>query len=184
MRVMGIAGWSGAGKTTLLSRLIPVLVARGFSVSTIKHAHHHFDVDYPGKDSHTHRVAGATEVLVSSPNRFALMHELRGEAEPDLARLLSMLAPVDFVLVEGYKPEPLPKIEVHRVANGKPVIYPNDPTILAVATDDVRDETDRTFIALEDAEALADFVVARAVAIEDLLKILGTGNSAEARITR
>lgn len=176
MRVMGIAGWSGAGKTTLLSRLIPVLVARGFSVSTIKHAHHHFDVDYPGKDSHTHRVAGATEVLVSSVNRFALMHELRGEAEPNLAHLLSLLAPVDFVLVEGYKPEPLPKIEVHRVANGKPLIYPNDPTVLAIATDDAQGGADVAFIALEDAEALADFVVANSVAIEDILGRLGTGS--------
>jgi molybdopterin-guanine dinucleotide biosynthesis protein B len=176
MRVMGIAGWSGAGKTTLLSRLIPVLVARGFSVSTIKHAHHHFDVDYPGKDSHTHRVAGATEVLVSSVNRFALMHELRGAAEPNLAHLLSMLAPVDFVLVEGYKPEPLPKIEVHRVANGKPLIYPNDPTVLAVATDDAQAGADVALIALEDAEALADFVVAHAVTIEDILGRLGTGS--------
>ena len=176
MRVMGIAGWSGAGKTTLLSRLIPVLVGRGFSVSTIKHAHHHFDVDYPGKDSHTHRVAGATEVLVSSVNRFALMHELRGAAEPNLAHLLSLLAPVDFVLVEGYKPEPLPKIEVHRVANGKPLIYPNDPTVLAVATDDAQAGADVALIALEDAEALADFVVAHAVAIEDILGRLRTGS--------
>jgi molybdopterin-guanine dinucleotide biosynthesis protein B len=176
MRVMGIAGWSGAGKTTLLSRLIPVLVVRGFSVSTIKHAHHHFDVDYPGKDSHTHRVAGATEVLVSSVNRFALMHELRGAAEPNLAHLLSLLAPVDFVLVEGYKPEPLPKIEVHRVANGKPLIYPNDPTVLAVATDGAQAGADVALIALEDAEALADFVVAHAVAIEDILGRLGTGS--------
>ena len=176
MRVMGVAGWSGAGKTTLLSRLIPVLVGRGFSVSTIKHAHHHFDVDYPGKDSHTHRVAGATEVLVSSVNRFALMHELRGAAEPNLAHLLSLLAPVDFVLVEGYKPEPLPKIEVHRVANGKPLIYPNDPTVLAVATDDAQAGADVALIALEDAEALADFVVAHAVAIEDILGRLRTGS--------
>ena len=172
---MGIAGWSGAGKTTLLSRLIPVLVGRGFSVSTIKHAHHHFDVDYPGKDSHTHRVAGAKEVLVSSVNRFALMHELRGEAEPNLAHLLSMLAPVDFVLVEGYKPEPHPKIEVHRRANGKPLIYPNDPTVVAVATDDAEIGTEMTFIALEDAEALADFVVGHALSIGDVLRRLEVG---------
>ena len=172
MRVMGIAGWSGAGKTTLLSRLIPVLVGRGFSVSTIKHAHHHFDVDYPGKDSHTHRVAGATEVLVSSVNRFALMHELHGEAEPSLAQLLSMLAPVDFVLVEGYKPEPHPKIEVHRVANGKPFLYPNDPTILALASDAAIADRNVTLPALENAEELADFVQENAVSVEDVLRVL------------
>jgi len=172
MRVMGIAGWSGAGKTTLLSRLIPVLVGRGFSVSTIKHAHHHFDVDYPGKDSHTHRVAGATEVLVSSVNRFALMHELRGEAEPSLAQLLSMLAPVDFVLVEGYKPEPHPKIEVHRVANGKPFLYPNDPTILALASDAAIADRNVTLLALEIAEELVDFVQENAVSVEDVLRVL------------
>ncbi len=172
MRVMGIAGWSGAGKTTLLSRLIPVLVGRGFSVSTIKHAHHHFDVDYPGKDSHTHRVAGAKEVLVSSVNRFALMHELRGEAEPNLAHLLSMLAPVDFVLVEGYKPEPHPKIEVHRVANGKPFLYRNDPTILALASDAAIADRNVTLLALENAEELADFVQENAVSVQDVLRVL------------
>lgn len=172
MRVMGIAGWSGAGKTTLLSRLIPVLVGRGFSVSTIKHAHHHFDVDYPGKDSHMHRVAGAKEVLVSSVNRFALMHELRGEAEPSLAQLLSMLAPVEFVLVEGYKPEPHPKIEVHRVANGKPFLYPNDPTILALASDAEIADRNVTLLALENAEELADFVQENAVSVEDVLRVL------------
>ena len=172
MRVMGIAGWSGAGKTTLLSRLIPVLVGRGFSVSTIKHAHHHFDVDYPGKDSHTHRVAGAKEVLVSSVNRFALMHELRGEAEPSLAQLLSMLAPVDFVLVEGFKPEPHPKIEVHRVANGKPFLYRNDPTILALASDAAIADRNVTLLALENAEELADFVQENAVSVQDVLRVL------------
>ena len=151
---------------------MPELVRRGLSVSTIKHAHHHFDVDYPGKDSHTHRVAGATEVLVSSVNRFALMHELRGEAEPSLAQLLSMLAPVDFVLVEGYKPEPHPKIEVHRVANGKPFLYPNDPTILALASDAAIADRNVTLLALENAEELADFVQENAVSVEDVLRVL------------
>lgn len=172
MRAMGIAGWSGAGKTTLLSRLIPVLVGRGFSVSTIKHAHHHFDVDYLGKDSHTHRVAGATEVLVSSMNRFALMHELRGAKEPNLAQLLLMLAPVDFVLVEGFKPEPHPKIEVHRLANGKPFLYPNDPTILALASDAAIADASFTVLALENAEELADFVQENAVSVTDVLRLL------------
>ncbi|MFY9990551.1 MAG: molybdopterin-guanine dinucleotide biosynthesis protein B, partial [Rhodoplanes sp.] len=114
MRVIGLAGWSGAGKTTLLTRIIPRLVGRGLTVSTVKHAHHGFDVDHPGKDSYAHRVAGATEVLVSSAVRFALMHELRGAPEPELAQLLGKLAPVDLVLVEGFKREPHPKLEVYR----------------------------------------------------------------------
>ena len=118
MKVIGIAGWSGAGKTTLLTRVIPLLAARGWRVSTIKHAHHQFDVDQPGKDSHTHRQAGATEVLVSSANRFALMHELRGEPELSLGALLEKLAPVDLVLVEGFKREAHPKLEVYRASVG------------------------------------------------------------------
>src|SRR3954452_18962426 len=112
MKIIGIAGWSGAGKTTLLTRVIPCLTARGLRVSTIKHAHHDFDVDQPGKDSHTHRLAGATEVLVSSSRRFALMHELRGEDEPALAALLCRLSPVDLVVIEGFKREAHPKLEV------------------------------------------------------------------------
>ena len=112
MRIIGLAGYSGSGKTTLLSKAIPRLIARGLAVSTLKHAHHEFDVDQPGKDSHTHRMAGATEVLVASSRRFALMHELRGEAEPSLAALLGKLAPVDLVVIEGYKSEPHPKLDV------------------------------------------------------------------------
>src|SRR3984893_16504179 len=116
MRIIGLAGWSGAGKTTLLARLIPDIIARGLTVSTVKHAHHAFDVDQPGKDSHTHRLAGATEVLVASAKRFALMHELRAAPEPSLRELLARLAPVDLVIVEGYKREPHPKLEVHRAS--------------------------------------------------------------------
>src|SRR3954468_24560260 len=121
MRVIGLAGWSGAGKTTLLAKVIPRLIARGVCVSTIKHAHHDFDVDQPGKDSHTHRTAGATEVLVSSARRWALMHELRGEGEMGLDALLAKLAPVDLVLVEGFKKQAHPKLEVYRKVTGKPL---------------------------------------------------------------
>jgi len=135
MRLIGLSGWSGAGKTTLLTRLIPVLAARGVSVSTIKHAHHAFDVDVPGKDSWAHRQAGARQVLVSSSNRWALMTELRGAPEPDLPALLGQLAPVDLVIVEGFKFDAHPKIEVHRGANGKPWRHPEDPAIRAIASD-------------------------------------------------
>jgi molybdopterin-guanine dinucleotide biosynthesis protein B len=135
MKVIGLAGWSGAGKTTLLTRLIPYLVAEGVRVSTIKHAHHDFDIDTPGKDSWEHRQAGASEVLVSSGRRWALMHELRGQAEPRLPELLAKMARVDLVVVEGYKSEPHRKIEVHRAANGKPPLHPDDSAIVGIATD-------------------------------------------------
>lgn len=157
MRVIGFAGWSGAGKTTLLRRLIPVLVGRGFRVSTVKHAHHGFDVDKPGKDSWVHREAGATEVLVGSANRWALMHELRDEAEPDLAGLLSRLSPVDLVLVEGFKRGPHPKIEVHRAALGKSLLHPDDPGVVAMAASPVMDAP-IPVVDLDDMEAVADLV--------------------------
>jgi molybdopterin-guanine dinucleotide biosynthesis protein B len=172
MRVIGLAGWSGAGKTTLISRLIPELTRRGYTVSTIKHAHHRFDVDYPGKDSYVHRTAGAREVLVASGERFALMHELRGAPEPDLRHLLSLLSPVDFVLIEGYKPEPLAKIEVHRVENGKPFIFPDDSTIVAVATDHASEFKNPPKYELSDAFGLADCIVANAMPLADLLGYL------------
>src|SRR6185295_17268571 len=135
MKVIGIAGWSGAGKTTLLTRVIPCLTGRGMRVSTIKHAHHDFDVDQPGKDSHTHRTAGATEVLVSSANRWALMHEMRGEGEMALDALLVKLSQVDLVLVEGFKTQAHPKLEVYRASLGKPPLHPGDENIVAVASD-------------------------------------------------
>ena len=135
-RVVGLAGWSGSGKTTLLKRLLPELTARGLRVSTIKHAHEAFDVDVPGKDSYEHRAAGAHEVLVASANRFALVHELRGDPERTLPELLALLAPVDVVIVEGFKRERHPKIEVHRAALAKPLLFPEDPTIRALVTDD------------------------------------------------
>jgi molybdopterin-guanine dinucleotide biosynthesis protein B len=158
MKVLGLAGWSGAGKTTLLVRLIPALKARGLSVSTIKHAHHQFDVDTPGKDSWRHRDAGATEVMVASSYRFALMHELRGAPEPELPELLSKMAAVDLVLVEGFKRSNHPKIEVHRAANGKPLLYPDDEAIIAVASDDAIDTGGRARLPLDDVEAVAVFV--------------------------
>lgn len=157
-RMIGIVGWSGAGKTTLLARLIPELVGRGHRVSTLKHAHHSFDVDHPGKDSHAHRLAGATEVLVSSRNRFALIHELRDEVEWTLPRLLSRLAPVDLVLVEGFKREAHPKIEVFRQANGKPPLHPDDPMVLAIATDTPFAGLTVPQAGLDDVHTIADFV--------------------------
>ena len=135
MRIIGLAGWSGAGKTTLLTRLIPYLTDQGLRVATIKHAHHGFDVDVPGKDSYEHRRAGAAQVLVSSSRRWALMTELSGAVEPGLAFLLGRLNPADLVIVEGFKREPHPKIEVFRAENGKPWLHPDDPWIHAVASD-------------------------------------------------
>ena len=165
MNVIGIAGWSGAGKTTLLTRVIPCLTARGLRVSTLKHAHHAFDVDQPGKDSHTHRVAGATEVLISSANRFALMHELRGAPEWTLRALLAKLSAVDLGLVEGFKRETHPKLEVFRAVVGKPMLHPDDPNIVAVARDG---ETAARVpvVSLDDIEAVADILVAKALPLD------------------
>jgi molybdopterin-guanine dinucleotide biosynthesis adapter protein len=158
VRLIGLAGWSGSGKTTLLSKLLPELIARGRSVSTLKHAHHDFDVDKPGKDSHTHRLAGAREVLISSARRWALMHELRGEPELSLRELLTHLSPVDLVIVEGYKTHDHPKLEVHRAAVGKPLLHPNDPNIVGVASDARPPNLTLPFAALDDVEAIADLV--------------------------
>jgi molybdopterin-guanine dinucleotide biosynthesis protein B len=133
MKVIGIAGWSGAGKTTLISRVIPYLRQQGLRISVIKHAHHDFDVDIPGKDSWVHRQSGAEEVLVSSANRWVLMHELRGVEEPKLPELLQKMSPVDLVVIEGFKSQPIRKIEVHRKVNGKPLLFPGDPAIAGIA---------------------------------------------------
>jgi molybdopterin-guanine dinucleotide biosynthesis adapter protein len=168
MKVIGIAGWSGAGKTTLLTRMIPLLVARGLRVSTIKHAHHGFDVDQPGKDSHTHRTAGATEVLISSANRFALMHELRGAPELRLAALLEKLSPVDLVLVEGFKRETHPKLEVYRAVVGKPLLAPDDPNVVAI-TSDGPVAARVPVVSLDDIEAVADILIAKAAPRDALL---------------
>jgi molybdopterin-guanine dinucleotide biosynthesis protein B len=158
VRLIGLAGWSGSGKTTLLAKLLPVLIARGRVVSTIKHAHHAFDVDQPGKDSHTHRLAGAHEVLVSSAKRWALMHELRGATEPTLAELVPHLTPVDLVIVEGFKTQSHAKLEVHRSAVGKPLLYPDDPNIVALASDTQPTNLPLPFAALADVEAIANLV--------------------------
>ncbi|MFL1463601.1 molybdopterin-guanine dinucleotide biosynthesis protein B [Roseococcus sp. DSY-14] len=156
MRIIGLAGWSGAGKTTLLTRIIPVLVARGVRVATLKHAHHAFDVDQPGKDSHTHRQAGAAQVLVASAARWVLMTELRGAPEPGLRDLLARLDPADLVLVEGFKREAHAKIEVHRAANGKGWLHEGDPRILAVASDVPPPPGAPPHLPLDDAPAIAD----------------------------
>lgn len=158
MRLYGIVGWKNAGKTGLMERLVTEVTGRGYSVSTVKHAHHTFDVDHEGKDSHRHRLAGATEVLLSSRNRFALMHELRGEDEPKLEELLTRLAPVDLLLVEGYKRDAHPKVEAHRARTGNPLIAPDDPTIRAVASD-VPLAIDRPVFDLNDAKGVADFIL-------------------------
>ncbi|MEL6100144.1 MAG: molybdopterin-guanine dinucleotide biosynthesis protein B [Pseudomonadota bacterium] len=158
MKLYGVVGWKNAGKTGLMERLVADITGRGLSVSTVKHAHHTFDVDHPGKDSHRHRIAGATEVLLASRNRFALMHELREEDEPRLEDLLSKLAPVDLVLVEGYKRDAHPKVEAHRQETGNPLIAPDDPTIRAVASDTPLD-LDRPVFDLNDTKAVADFIL-------------------------
>lgn len=160
MRIFGVVGWKNAGKTGLMERLVTEITGRGFTVSTIKHAHHTFDVDHPGKDSHRHRVAGATEVLLASRNRFALMHELRAEEEPTLEALLTKLAPVDLVLIEGYKRDKHPKVEAHRAETGNPLIAPDDPTIKAVASDSAM-TLDRPVFDLDDTPAIADFILAQ-----------------------
>jgi molybdopterin-guanine dinucleotide biosynthesis protein B len=162
MRVIGLAGWSGAGKTTLLVKAIPRLVARGFRVSTLKHAHHSFDVDQPGKDSFEHRAAGATEVLVGAASRWALVHELRNEDEPNLQALLRHLSPVDLVVIEGYKRAPHPKIEVHRAAVGKPLLHPDDPNIMAIAADGPLPGAKVPVIPLDDVEAVVDAMLVHA----------------------
>jgi molybdopterin-guanine dinucleotide biosynthesis protein B len=168
MKVIGIAGWSGAGKTTLLTRVIPRLIARGMRVSTIKHAHHDFDIDQPGKDSHTHRTAGATEVLVSSANRWALMHEMRGDSEMALDALLAKLSQVDLVLVEGFKKQAHPKLEIYRAVVGKPLLHPEDPNIVAIASDG-KVEASLPVVPLDDIEAVADILVDKAAPLDTVM---------------
>ncbi len=175
MRIIGLAGWGNSGKTTLITQVIPRLVARGLKVSTVKHAHHEFQIDHPGKDSHVHRMAGATEVLVGSMNRFAIIHELRGEPEPGLPELLSRMASVDLVIVEGYKTHPHPKLEVHRAANGKPLLFPEDSCIVAVASDVPLPDAELPVIALDDIEKIADVLTVEAVPLADLLALRGDG---------
>ncbi len=167
MRIIGLAGWSGSGKTTLITRLVPCLARRGLKVSTLKHAHHGFDLDQPGKDSFMHREAGASEVVVSSAKRFAILHELRGEGEWSLPALVTKMSPVDLVLVEGFKRDAFPKLEIHRAGNGKPLIHPDDPHIVAIASDVALPQALVPVIGLDDIEAIADLVNAKAVAISE-----------------
>jgi molybdopterin-guanine dinucleotide biosynthesis adapter protein len=160
--VLGIAGWSGSGKTTLIEKLIPVLTRDGLRVSTVKHAHHQAELDPPGKDSWRHRQAGALDVLLVTSNRFALMHELRGEPEPELGAMLTRLSPCDLVLVEGFKRHPIDKIEVHRERLGKPWLYPEDQRILAVISD-VPPPDEMRYFGLEDIASIAAFIRATIV---------------------
>ena len=158
MKVIGIAGYSGSGKTTLIEKVIPVLVREGLRVSLIKHAHHEFDVDHPGKDSYRHRHAGCGEVLVSSSKRWALMHELRDAPEPPLEDLVAKMSPVDLLLVEGWKRHPHPKLEVYRPSLGKPLLYPQDPHVVAIASDEPI-AAPIPLLPIADAAAVADFIL-------------------------
>jgi molybdopterin-guanine dinucleotide biosynthesis adapter protein len=159
MQIFGLAGWSGSGKTTLMVRLLPALVARGLRVSTVKHAHHAFDVDQPGKDSYAHRAAGATEVLITSARRWALMHELRGAPEATLEDLVAHMTPVDLLIVEGFKRHGHDKLEVFRRELGKPLLAPDDPRIAAVASDGPVPEARVPVLDLDDAAGIAAFIV-------------------------
>ncbi len=162
LRTIGFAGWSGAGKTTLIRQVIARLVQQGLRVATLKHAHHDFDIDHPGKDSWEHRRAGAAEVLVVSDTRWALMHELNGAPEPSLPELLAKLAPADLVLIEGFKRSPHPKIEVFRAANAKPPLHPGDDSIIAIAADIAFPEAGRPVLPLDDIVAITNFILAHA----------------------
>ena len=157
MKIFGVTGWKNSGKTGLMERLITEFTARGLSVSSIKHAHHSFDIDHPGRDSYRHRDAGARQVLLASRNRWALMHELRDEDEPSLGDLLKQLSPVDVVLIEGYKRDRHPKIEAHRKETGQPLIAPEDETIVAVASD-ASVAIDRPVLDLNDTASIANFI--------------------------
>ena len=171
MRIIGLAGWSGSGKTTLITKAIPRLLARDVRVSTIKHAHHGFDLDQPGKDSFMHRTAGATEVVISSAKRWAVLHELREEGEWNLPDLVSKLSAVDLVLVEGFKRDKLvPKLEIHRAANGKPLLFPEDSSIVAIACDGPVPGAKIPVIDLNDIESICDMLLKHAVLVKDALK--------------
>jgi molybdopterin-guanine dinucleotide biosynthesis protein MobB len=173
MRIIGLAGWSGSGKTTLVTKLIPRLIARGIKVSTLKHAHHGFDLDQPGKDSFFHRAAGATEVIISSAKRWAILHELREETEWDLGALVAKMSPVDLVLVEGFKRDNFPKLEIHRAANGKPLIHPEDPHVVAIASDVALPKAQVPVIDLNDIEAIADLLLQHAVSLTEAVATRG-----------
>ncbi|NVK19563.1 MAG: molybdopterin-guanine dinucleotide biosynthesis protein B [Methylocystaceae bacterium] len=158
MKIFGIVGTSGSGKTTLLEQIIPILRERGLSISTIKHTHHQFDVDKPGKDSYRQREAGAEEVMLASRHRWALLHEIREQDEPEIEDLLKHMSPVDLVLVEGFKKHAHPKIEIYRPANGRDPLWPHDETILAVASDEISNLDSHDLIDLNDVSAIANFI--------------------------
>jgi len=157
MKIFGIAGYSGSGKTTLIERLIPLFTGGGLRVSLIKHAHHGFDIDHPGKDSYRHRHAGCGEVLVTSKLRWALMHELRSEQEPTLEEMIKLIAPCDLLLIEGYKRDPLDKLEVYRSTLGEPPLFPEDPNIVAIASDQSIDTRLPQF-SVDDVPAIGAFI--------------------------
>jgi molybdopterin-guanine dinucleotide biosynthesis protein B len=184
MRIIGLAGWSGSGKTTLIKKLIPSLIARGSSVSTLKHAHHGFDLDQPGKDSFFHRTAGATEVIISSARRWAILHELREEPEWDLPALVAKMSPVDLVLVEGFKRDAFPKLEIHRAANGKPLIHPDDPHIVAIAADIALPQAKIPVIDLNNVEAIADLLLKYAAPVAASTPPQGVYGAAHRRLLR
>lgn len=158
MKIFGFAGYSGSGKTTLIEQLIPLITARGITVSLIKHAHHTFDIDHPGKDSYRHRNAGCSEVLITSSRRWALIHELRGAPEPELAEQVKHLSPCDLLLVEGYKRERIPKLEVYRAQVGEPLIHPHDENVVAIAADAPLNTALRQFD-LNAPGPIADFIL-------------------------
>jgi molybdopterin-guanine dinucleotide biosynthesis protein B len=168
MRIIGLAGWSGSGKTTLVTGVIPVLVKRGLKVATVKHAHHEFDTDQPGKDSWMHRQAGASEVAIVSSRRWAIMHELRGELEPALVDVLAKLSPVDLVIVEGFKRHSHPKLEVYRAAVGKPLLHPDDDCIVAVATDAPLPQAQVPVLMLDNFDSVATMFEAEAVPLDQI----------------
>ena len=159
MKIFGLAGWSGSGKTTLMVNLIPELVGRGLSVSTMKHAHHDFDIDQPGKDSYEHRQAGAREVMISASKRWALMHEVRKEVEPSVDELIARMTPVDLLLVEGFKWHAHSKMEIYRPILGKPLLQNNDPNIVAVASDENIDDLTVPVFDLNNIISIADFII-------------------------
>jgi molybdopterin-guanine dinucleotide biosynthesis adapter protein len=170
MRVIGLAGWSGSGKTTLVTKVIPVLVERGLRLATVKHAHHDFDTDRPGKDSWLHRRAGASEVAIVSARRWAIVHELGREPEPELMEVLAKLSPADLVIVEGFKRHPHPKLEVYRAEVGKPLLHPDDDCIVAVATDKTLPEAQVPVVMLDDIETIANVLQAEALPREQIGK--------------
>lgn len=158
-KIFGVVGWSGSGKTTLMQLLLPDLIARGYSVSTMKHTHHNFDIDKPGKDSFMHRQAGAHEVLITGAQRWALLHENRDQAEPRIDTLLATMAPVDLVLIEGFKSHPHRKLEVHRPSVGKPLLARDDDSIVAVASDQPIEGLDVPVIDLQNVASIGDFII-------------------------